>query len=105
MHVAIEPYLASSERVDTRDIDWTLAAQVGLSDDEIFSLTYFADVENQSLRYLRMLLEMKIAYQPDVDMRFLGVAMNFNDVYQPTKRRNKGPAATGGATSANTSKG
>ena len=66
MHVAIEPYIASSERVETRDIDWTLAAQVGLSDDEIFTLTYFADVENQSLRYLRMLLEMKIAYQPDV---------------------------------------
>jgi hypothetical protein len=66
MHVAIEPYLASSERVETRDIDWTEAARFGLSSDEIFMLTYFADVENQSLRYLRMLLEMKIAYQPDV---------------------------------------
>ncbi|KAI1762865.1 spindle pole body component alp6 [Hypoxylon sp. FL1150] len=29
-----------------------------------------------------------LAYQPDVDLRFLGVAMNFNDVYQPL-RRNK----------------
>ncbi|KAK4540410.1 hypothetical protein LTR36_009267 [Oleoguttula mirabilis] len=28
-----------------------------------------------------------LAYQPDVDMRFLGVVMNFNDVYQPVKRR------------------
>lgn len=28
-----------------------------------------------------------LAYQPDVDMRFLGVVMNFNDVYQPTRRR------------------
>ena len=27
-----------------------------------------------------------LAYQPDVDMRFLGVAMNFNDVYQPVRR-------------------
>jgi hypothetical protein len=37
-----------------------------LSADEVFTLTYFADVENQSLRYLRMLLDMKIAFQPDV---------------------------------------
>ncbi|KAL9638987.1 MAG: hypothetical protein Q9164_001221, partial [Protoblastenia rupestris] len=28
-----------------------------------------------------------LAVQPDVDMRFLGVVMNFNDVYQPRKRR------------------
>jgi gamma-tubulin complex component 3 len=28
-----------------------------------------------------------LAYQPDVDMRFLGVVMNFNDVYAPPKRR------------------
>jgi gamma-tubulin complex component 3 len=28
-----------------------------------------------------------LAYQPDVDMRFLGVVMNFNDVYQPVRKR------------------
>lgn len=28
-----------------------------------------------------------LAYQPDVDMRFLGVVMNFNEVYNPVKRR------------------
>jgi len=27
-----------------------------------------------------------LAYQPDVDMRFLGVVMNFNDFYQPVRR-------------------
>ena len=27
-----------------------------------------------------------LAYQPDVDMRFLGVVMNFNDVYQPMRK-------------------
>ncbi|KAI1211650.1 spindle pole body component alp6 [Annulohypoxylon truncatum] len=31
-----------------------------------------------------------LAYQPDVDLRFLGVAMNFNDVYQPVRRKPKG---------------
>lgn len=34
-----------------------------------------------------------LAYQPDVDMRFLGVAMNFNDVYQPVHKRSKSKAA------------
>ena len=28
-----------------------------------------------------------LAYQPDVDMRFLGVVMNFNEVYQPVRKR------------------
>ncbi|KAK1982422.1 Spc97/Spc98 family protein [Colletotrichum cereale] len=41
-----------------------------------------------------------LAYQPDVDMRFLGVAMNFNDVYQPSRRKTK----TTSTASANTSR-
>ena len=57
-----------------------------------------------------------LAYQPDVDMRFLGVSMNFNDVYQPVRRKAKaaptagvGTAAQGGqaaaaAAAANTSR-
>ncbi|KAK1756884.1 spindle pole body component alp6 [Echria macrotheca] len=35
-----------------------------------------------------------LAYQPDVDMRFLGVSMNFNDVYQPVRRKAKGGSAS-----------
>ncbi|KAI5927371.1 spindle pole body component alp6 [Camillea tinctor] len=39
-----------------------------------------------------------LAYQPDVDLRFLGVAMNFNDVYQPIRKKAKTVAgATAGA--------
>ncbi|KAI1738977.1 Spc97/Spc98 family protein [Xylaria scruposa] len=41
-----------------------------------------------------------LAYQPDVDLRFLGVSMNFNDVYQPVRRKLKNtpaPPAAGGA--------
>ncbi|KAI9694552.1 MAG: Microtubule-nucleating Tub4p (gamma-tubulin) complex component [Bathelium mastoideum] len=30
-----------------------------------------------------------LAYQPDVDMRFLGVVMNFNDVYKPVRRKRR----------------
>ncbi|KAL2131507.1 hypothetical protein VTI74DRAFT_4949 [Chaetomium olivicolor] len=36
-----------------------------------------------------------LAYQPDVDMRFLGVSMNFNDVYQPVKRKKPTASASG----------
>jgi gamma-tubulin complex component 3 len=32
-----------------------------------------------------------LAYQPDVDMRFLAVVMNFNEVYTPVKRRRQKP--------------
>ena len=54
-----------------------------------------------SFRTRLQLLLGDLAYQPDVDMRFLGVAMNFNDVYQPARRK----AKTAGTGSANTSKG
>jgi gamma-tubulin complex component 3 len=44
-----------------------------------------------------------LAYQPDVDMRFLGVAMNFNDVYQLSRRKSKSQQ-TAGISSANVSR-
>lgn len=36
-----------------------------------------------------------LAYQPDVDMRFLGVAMNFNDAYVPTRPKRVGSGGGG----------
>ncbi|KAG8529428.1 uncharacterized protein KY384_006065 [Bacidia gigantensis] len=38
-----------------------------------------------------------LAVQPDVDMKFLAMVMNFNDVYQPRKRRRHGTTVTGAA--------
>ncbi len=37
-----------------------------------------------------------LAYQPDVDMRFLGVVMNFNEVYSPVRRRKRTAVEKGG---------
>jgi gamma-tubulin complex component 3 len=54
-----------------------------------------------SFRTRLQILLGDLAYQPDVDMRFLGVAMNFNDVYQPVRRKAKmgtTPAAGGSGT-------
>src|SRR5262245_35825075 len=62
----IERYISVSARVDTTDINWDEARAAGLNENEIFVLTYFSDVENQTIRYMRMLLGMKIAYQPAV---------------------------------------
>ncbi|SPN97285.1 related to GCP3 (gamma-tubulin complex) [Cephalotrichum gorgonifer] len=45
---------------------------------------------SSSFRARLQVLLGDLAYQPDVDMRFLGVAMNFNDVYQPARRKTKG---------------
>lgn len=66
MYVETTRHVEKSARVSTDDLDLVRAAEVGLSDDEVFALTYFADVENQSLRYLRMLLGMKVAFEPEV---------------------------------------
>lgn len=42
-----------------------------------------------SFKQRLQLLLGDLAFQPDVDMRFLGVAMNFNEVYQPTRRKSR----------------
>jgi rubrerythrin len=66
MRADIEKYISVSTKIDTSDIDWNLAREAGLSDDEKFILTYFSDVESQTIRYLKTLLQMKIAFRPAV---------------------------------------
>lgn len=39
-----------------------------------------------------------LSSQPDVDMKFLGVVMNFNDVYRPERRRKKRDGGAGPGT-------
>jgi hypothetical protein len=66
VYAEIQSVTRNSGRVSTAGIDYQAAARIGLSADEVFALTYFADVENQSLRYLRTLLSMKVAFEPEV---------------------------------------
>ncbi len=66
MRFDIERYVSVSAKIDTSDIDWNQAREAGLTDDEKFVLTYFSDVESQTIRYLKMLLQMKIAFKPSV---------------------------------------
>ncbi len=62
----IERYLTVSAKIETSDLDWAEAKRVGLTPDERFVLTYFSDIESQTIRYLRTLLQMKIAFRPAV---------------------------------------
>src|SRR5215813_429004 len=62
----IERYISVSAKIDTTDIDWDQAREAGLTEDEKFLLTYFSDVESQTIRYLKVLLGMKIAFTPSV---------------------------------------
>jgi hypothetical protein len=62
----IDKYISVSAKIDTSDIDWDEAKETGLTDDEKFILTYFSDVENQTIRYTKVLLGMKIAFTPSV---------------------------------------
>ncbi|MDX2039748.1 MAG: acyl-ACP desaturase [Acidobacteriota bacterium] len=66
MRPDFDRYISVSAKIETKDLDWEAAKQAGLTDDERFVLTYFSDIESQTIRYLRMLLQMKIAFKPDV---------------------------------------
>lgn len=64
MRSDIERYISVSAKIDTSDIDWNQAKEAGLNNDERFILTYFSDIESQTIRYMKMLLQMRIAFQP-----------------------------------------
>lgn len=66
MNSEINRYIAVSTKIETKDLDWEEAKRVGLTDDERFVLTYFSDIESQTIRYLRTLLQMRIALRPSV---------------------------------------
>lgn len=70
MHV--DRIISTSDRVQIDDLDWEAAKQAGLSPSERFVLGYFADVESQTVMYLRDLLSSQLAAEPGV-LGFLSV--------------------------------
>jgi gamma-tubulin complex component 3 len=61
---------------------------IGLGEDQMLpSLRQRLKHLSSDFRARVNILLGDLAYQPDVDMRFLGVVMNFNDVYNPTRRK------------------
>jgi gamma-tubulin complex component 3 len=73
---------------DGLDTPFSLSAQDLSADDNMLS-TLRVRLHDLSIDFrsrLNVLLG-DLSYQPDVDMRFLAVVMNFNDVYEPARRR------------------
>ncbi|HEU4387103.1 MAG TPA: acyl-ACP desaturase [Blastocatellia bacterium] len=66
MSEQIEKYIGNSGKIETADLDWEQARAAGLTEDERFALAYFSDIESQTIRYLRTLLQMRTAFQPAV---------------------------------------
>jgi hypothetical protein len=61
---AIDRYLRRTGKIVVDDLDWGAAQRVGLTDDEVFALTYFSDIESQTFRYLGALLSMQPRCEP-----------------------------------------
>jgi rubrerythrin len=62
----LDRFLEVSAKVRTDDLDWNEARRVGLTADERFIITYFADIEGQTIVYLRDLLQTSAALDPEV---------------------------------------
>jgi hypothetical protein len=59
-------YVSTSSKILVDDLDWSEARRVSLTRDEVFILTYFSDIESQTVFYLRDLLHTKAAKEPEV---------------------------------------
>lgn len=61
----IEKHIALSEKLDVSDLDWENARRIGLTPNERNVLTYFADIEGQTVFYLTEVLKLHAARDPD----------------------------------------
>lgn len=61
----IAKHLALSQKLDMSELDWDLARRTGLSAQEREVLTYFADIEGQTVFYLAEVLKLRAARAPD----------------------------------------
>lgn len=63
--VETDRYLSTSTQVTGDDIDWGQAKQAGLSEAERYMLSYFSDIESQTIIYMRDILHTEAAFEPD----------------------------------------
>ena len=62
----IAQHIAVSCRVDVEDLDWELARKVGLTQREIESLQFFADIESQTVYYFLEVAKLQVARDPEL---------------------------------------
>jgi rubrerythrin len=62
----IAQHLAVSHKVEFEDLDWETARSIGLSQQEIESLLYFADIESQTVHYFLEVAKLKVSRDPEL---------------------------------------
>ena len=62
----IAQHVAVSDRVEIEDLDWDLARKHGLSEREVESLKFFADIESQTVYYFLEVAKLQVARDPDL---------------------------------------
>jgi rubrerythrin len=62
----IAQHIAVSDRVEIDDLDWELARRHGLSDREVESLKFFADIESQTVYYFLEVAKLQVARDPEL---------------------------------------
>ncbi|MBI2082128.1 MAG: hypothetical protein HYT76_01030 [Deltaproteobacteria bacterium] len=63
--VDINRFLDHSAKIETSDLDWSEAKKQSLTEEERFVLTYFSDIEAQTIFYLKALLNTRITDDPE----------------------------------------
>jgi rubrerythrin len=62
----IAQHIEVSDRVEIEDLDWELARKHGLTAREIESLTFFADIESQTVYYFLEVAKLQVARDPEL---------------------------------------
>jgi rubrerythrin len=62
----IAQHIAVSCRVDIEDLDWELCRKVGLTQREIETLEFFADIESQTVYYFLEVAKLQVARDPEL---------------------------------------
>lgn len=62
----IAQHIAVSHKVEFEDLDWEKARKVGLTRQEIESLTYFADIESQTVYYFLEVAKLQVSRDPEI---------------------------------------
>jgi rubrerythrin len=62
----IAQHIAVSHKIQFEDLDWDLARKHGLTESEIRSLHYFADIESQTVHYFLEVSKLRVARDPEL---------------------------------------
>jgi len=62
----IAQHVAVSQRVEIEDLDWVLAKKIGLTEREVESLKFFADIESQTVYYFLEVAKLQVARDPEL---------------------------------------